>query len=107
MEVRRRDEPRPEITIWLHDPQVEGSGLGVEPPRWTVQEGKWVGQQFLSDDVLGMTLELVMDEYRVKYAMWQHDPDGPWTLRKRVVGGTITRDYPSREAAEMIAIHNG
>lgn len=99
MEAKRPNKPRPTITVWFYDISKIG------PSRVTEERDNWHAEPFLDDDTFDDAIRIVTEDYGCTYALWQRDL--AWWLLKRVLGGTTTRNYPNREAAEMIAIHNG
>lgn len=71
---------------------------------WFLANGKWIDEEHVDDhDTFLETIAMTFERLKLNYALWS-TPEG-WCLLSHRTGDC--RTYPSREAAEMVAIHNG
>lgn len=80
---------------------------------WFLDAGHWFDERHTNNpDTLYLTIGMTLDRFDACYALWNGGaPEtSQWTLLrwKRDNLGTVklVRYYPTKEAAEMIAIHN-
>lgn len=73
-------------------------------PVWFFAKGVWLQEDHVEDhETFLETVDMALKRLKADYAMW--DQGGTWALIRRSTGDT--RSYPSRAAAEMVAIHGG
>ena len=71
------------------------------------KDGAWVDENHVEDpDTFLITVDMSLKRLDARYAVWVEDEqEGRYCLLDRRTGDC--RSYPSREAAEMVAIHGG
>lgn len=83
------------VVVWLYAPKsttITSRGTG------------WMEERHIDDpETLETTVSMSLERLGGKYAIWAYD--GSWALLSR--SRTVLRWYPTREAAEMVAIHGG
>lgn len=89
---------RPELEKWL-------GNVGVPLKTvWFLKRGRWFDERHVDDhDTFLTTITMTFERLGLTYALWD-TPDG-WCLLSRRTGDC--RTFPTKEAAEMVAIHNG
>jgi len=82
-------------------------GLGTSMcDVWFLQKGSFFLEKHVEDhETFLETVGMALDRLMARYAMWEQGGDKPWALLDKTTGDT--RSFPSREAAEMVAIHGG
>lgn len=89
---------RPATERWL-----AGLGVAFTPVSFLCADGAWVIEQHVDDELtIGDTIRMTLDRSRTSYALRAYH--GRWELTHRIRG---VRYYDTKEAAEMVAIHNG
>lgn len=79
------------VSVWYYRPQIGPSGID------------WLQQDHVDDhETFLATVEATFERRKCNYALW--DDGTKWCLLSHRTGDT--RRYPSREAAEMVAIHD-
>lgn len=88
---------RTDTEAWLE-------GLGTKfVDVWFFVKGVWIDERHVDDDETFLTtVDMSASRLRANYALWDHG--NGWSLLKFRSGDT--KCYPTREAAEMVAIHN-
>lgn len=70
---------------------------------WLFVKGCWIDERHVADNETFLaTVVMSIERLGATYALWSDATE--WCLIDR--NGSIRR-YPNREAAEMVAIHNG
>lgn len=81
---------------------METLGASFQDVRVCLKDGTWTKERHVMDpETIDTTVEMSLGS-RATYAVYFKR--GSWTLRGPA--GRV-REYPTREAAEMVAIHNG
>ena len=82
---------------------VMSLGVTLVPVAFLCADGAWVVEQHVDDELtISETIGMMLDRSRATYALRAYH--GRWELTRR---GHGVRYYDTKEAAEMVAIHNG
>jgi len=87
----------PTVKVWLYDPLQPGD----------LATSDWFAEHYTADEAFGEALHNAMLDYGCTYAVYQYDLQGPWRLVTLDGDALRERQFPNKEAAEMVAIHNG